>query len=425
MPSAQACQVSPFVRLEGSKHAYYLVFEFEIGVTDKFGSTWGLASGPFWQFDRLMFQHLGASSTERQRAVRHCTVFTALALLLLAPSRAQAQPTALAPRQQVRLVYQVPLEQADCSPQSMLETSIVNRLGYQPFDALAPTTLLASVVVENGVLVGRIALMTGDSGQGLRELKAEVGSCAELVQSLALAISIALDPLATEGETAAPPQVPVNSIPPGAAAPSSASGTPALAPQVPATPVVGAPPAPPPFPPSPAPSQNNSLWELAGGFAVSPSLLPTTAFAGMLGVRYRNGMFEGGAGAFGAWSRRLDRSDGRGAQATSLAGRLELCASLSGVSACLPTYLGVVRAQGFGFATSYPLQAEVFAASGLGLRGSWDPSPGWTLELGVEAVYAFQPLIFEVNNLETNSQTRLWRQPRVPVLFQLGAAFQL
>ncbi len=424
MPAAQACQVSPFVRLEDSKHAYYLVFEFEIGVTDKFGSTWGLASGPFWQFDRLMFQHLGASSTERQRAVRHRTVFTALALLLIEPSRAQAQPSALAPRHQVRLVYQVPLEQADCSPQPVLEASIVNRLGYQPFDTLAPTTLLASIVVENGALVGRIALVTGDSGQGLREVKAEIGSCAELVQSLALAISIALDPLAAEGETPVPPQVPVSSIPPGAAAPSSASGTPTLAPQVPATPVVGAPPAPPPFPPSPAPSQDNSLWELAGGFTVSPSLLPTAAFAGMLGLRFHSGMFEGGAGAFGAWSSRLNRSEGS-AQATSLAGRLELCASQSGVSACLPTYLGVVRAEGFGFVTSYPLQSEVFAASGLGLRGSWDPAPGWTLELGVEALYSFQPLIFEVKNLETNSQTRLWRQPRVPVLFQLGAAFQL
>ncbi len=351
-----------------------------------------------------------------------------LALLLTDPCRAQAEPTALAPRQQVRLVYQVPLEQADCSPQSVLEASIIHRLGYQPFDALAPTTLLASVVVENGALLGRITLVTGNSGQGLRELKAEVGSCAELVQSLALAISIALDPLTAEGETAAPPQVPVNSASPLAAAPSSAFSKPPLqTPQVPVGPSLVAPfasPASPPFPPPRSPSQDNSNWALAGAFAISPSLLSTTAFAGMLGFRFRNGMVAGGAGAFGAWSRRLNRSDGRGAQATSLAGRLELCASLSAVSACLPTYLGVIRAQGFGFA-SYPVQSEIFAASGLELRGSWDPAPDWTLELGVEALYSFQPLIFEVKNLETNSQTRLWRQPRVPLLFKLGAAFQL
>jgi len=29
----------PFRSLEGSKHAYYLVFDFEMAVTDKFGST--------------------------------------------------------------------------------------------------------------------------------------------------------------------------------------------------------------------------------------------------------------------------------------------------------------------------------------------------------------------------------------------------
>ncbi len=31
----------PFRSLEDSKHAYYLVFDFEMAVADKFGSTWG------------------------------------------------------------------------------------------------------------------------------------------------------------------------------------------------------------------------------------------------------------------------------------------------------------------------------------------------------------------------------------------------
>ncbi len=38
---ANACQVSGLFRsFEDSKHAYYLVYDFEIEVTDQFESTW-------------------------------------------------------------------------------------------------------------------------------------------------------------------------------------------------------------------------------------------------------------------------------------------------------------------------------------------------------------------------------------------------
>jgi hypothetical protein len=86
-----------------------------------------------------------------------------------------------------------------------LRKAVAARLGYDPFFPTAPKTVIAQVTHAPGGYRGRVQII-GESGdvRGERDLASTGDDCREIVTTMALAISIALDDL-DEAAPAAPP----------------------------------------------------------------------------------------------------------------------------------------------------------------------------------------------------------------------------
>jgi hypothetical protein len=106
-----------------------------------------------------------------------------------------------APGDATRLEYARSERAAACPDRSALKAAVSKRLGYDPFFPAARQTIVVEIIDLDGALRAQMRLVD-DNGMivGSRELREKIEHCDELVASLALAISIALDPSAALGE---------------------------------------------------------------------------------------------------------------------------------------------------------------------------------------------------------------------------------
>jgi hypothetical protein len=95
-----------------------------------------------------------------------------------------------------RIIYSRVEGELSCPDESVLRAGVAQRLGYDPFVAYAKTTVVAELFRDGSKLRAR-AYIVDDNGErrGSRELASETDDCGQLVSALALAISIALDPM--------------------------------------------------------------------------------------------------------------------------------------------------------------------------------------------------------------------------------------
>ncbi len=148
-----------------------------------------------------------------------------LALLLAAASLSVSRAAAAGPT--ARLVYTRGPGAETCPDEGELRRAVAVRVGHDPFSASAPLTVAVEMVAVEGHLRGRIVIETGGIESGsqaideARRLGGDRADCEDLLNSIALAVSVALD--ADKVSVAAVPEVP----PPPATA---------VAPPVPATP---------------------------------------------------------------------------------------------------------------------------------------------------------------------------------------------
>jgi hypothetical protein len=120
------------------------------------------------------------------------------ATLLVAPA-ARAEPG-----DATRLEYLRSERAQSCPDRAELQSAVVKRLGYDPFFIAARQTIVVEITDADGELHAQMRLVD-DRGiiTGSRELREKLDDCRELLASLALAISIALDPsIAFGGEPA-------------------------------------------------------------------------------------------------------------------------------------------------------------------------------------------------------------------------------
>jgi hypothetical protein len=109
------------------------------------------------------------------------------------------------------LRYQAPTHR-HCPTQSELETAVSARLGYVPFTPDADSNVVAVITASGKKLSGRVELRDRSGAlHGTRTL--EGSDCEDLAQSLALAITLAIDPLVMQ-RAPAPASVPVVAPPP-------------------------------------------------------------------------------------------------------------------------------------------------------------------------------------------------------------------
>ncbi|MBX3191924.1 MAG: hypothetical protein KF819_33345 [Labilithrix sp.] len=142
---------------------------------------------------------------------RHFGWFGSIAALLaFLPRAAEAAPTA-------RLVYLRGPGAESCPGEGELRDAVAARLGYDPFATFALDTLFTEIDKEGAGYVARVKLVSHDNTvRGARALRGD-GACSDLVASLALTISIAIDPLALtrqgRPEGLPPEERPVEPIP--------------------------------------------------------------------------------------------------------------------------------------------------------------------------------------------------------------------
>ena len=121
-----------------------------------------------------------------------------LAALLACVLPAVAATTARgAPEASFALAYQAP-DGAGCPTEQALRASVVDELGYDPWDPVddgtSPRIVVAIRPARDGGVRGRVEMRAVDGKRlGAREL--EGARCGELSRALALAIALAIDPL--------------------------------------------------------------------------------------------------------------------------------------------------------------------------------------------------------------------------------------
>jgi hypothetical protein len=135
------------------------------------------------------------------RASRHSLVLlvagVALAMALVRDANAG---------ESARLAYVRGAGAEQCADEKGLRLAIAVRLGYDPFVAWAPKTVHADIARDGARLRARVYL-AGEDGraEGTRVLFAPLEDCDKLLAAVALAVSIAIDPMSTGAADGVPP----------------------------------------------------------------------------------------------------------------------------------------------------------------------------------------------------------------------------
>ncbi|APR85799.1 Hypothetical protein A7982_11148 [Minicystis rosea] len=262
-------------------------------------------------------------------------------LLFTAPLRAEPPRTA-------RLAFTRGAGAERCPDEAALRKSVTARLGYDPFREDASRSITAGVTRAGSALHGDVTLNDGAGHvSGTRRLTVTNDDCEELVASMALAISIAIDPEVLFRPS--PPEAPI-APPPRAPEPAPSASAPLPSPpRAPSPPSASIPEPLPAALPPPRPSRVRFRAGVGGVIAIGAAPAVNGGISTQVGFRHR---------AFSA----------------ALEGRFDVPATTAA-----PTG-GTVRA-GLTTASLVPcFHASVFAACGLAtvgaLRGVGTGVPG-------------------------------------------------
>jgi hypothetical protein len=309
-----------------------------------------------------------------------------------------------------RLLYARGEGAESCPDESAMRRAVATRLGYDPFFPAADKTIHARIVRDRGELRGVVELVDARGiEQGRREFKTSPDQCEELAATMALAISIAIDPTsATTAPQARPPPVQDRASPEEAPKPETSQ--------------------PPPVAPPPgdrplrdglalAPEGRRPL-ELSPGLAITLGLgtAPTTAvgFVASLGVR-RGSMsltLEGRRDLPAS----IDLVPGPGTITTSIwAVGLAPCLHPNAAFFCAVGSLGALRGEGTGLVSS---------RAGAGLHAAVGARVG--VEVPIFTGLFFRPqvdLLAALARAEVTVDGRsVWKTPSAAVIGAAGIA---
>jgi hypothetical protein len=205
---------------------------------------------------------------------RSLAVGIVTALVSAAPS-ARAEPSA-------RFVYLRGAGTESCPSEADVRMAVQTRLGYDPFSSYAPATMFAEVsAAAPSGFTASLKLVDADNVvRGDRTLHVH-GRCADLMDAMALTISIAIDP-ASITRTGPPADAPPQEKPVDPSLPEIAAATPPRA-DSPAPPPTLAPPPPPKL-----------VFFAGAGPIASLGAAPAAALGGTVGVDGQRGRLFGG-----------------------------------------------------------------------------------------------------------------------------------
>ena len=279
-----------------------------------------------------------------------------------------------------RLVYWRSGTAESCPDQAELKKAVARRIGYDPFFVAAPYTIVAEMTGNGKELHARARLLD-EMGivKGSRELTGKSGDCAELLTSLALAISLTLDPMAAAAEPEPAPTEPVETVNAQAAQAKVTSPTPEQTPSKPPSP-------PPPLAkPSPHSEGQSTSLRLDAGLLSAVGWLPAFSPGATVGVTLIRRYWAVGISGAALLPETRTANTGAAAkvQLTYLA--VAPCAVVEGFAGCAIGTFGNYAAVGSGIDS--PNSANhLHAAAGLRLANSFALGERWVLVLQADAV---------------------------------------
>ncbi|MCA9671897.1 MAG: hypothetical protein KC503_40135 [Myxococcales bacterium] len=336
--------------------------------------------------------------------MRVAALVTATALALVG-----GLPQVAAKGKGLRLVLSRQRGAERCPGADATRAAVAARLGYQPFSAAAAPTL-AVRYRKRAAGMWAVIEMADASGKrlGKRELSAQGEGCEELGRRVALAIAIAIDPLAS----ARPVKREPDSIP--VFPPRATSNEPPAAP-----------PLPPPAPAvtrSPAAKPARSTFQLSAGvgglFAVGAAPSVNGGFRVGLRLRWRQ-VSLGLAGRFdlpGA----TDVAGGGEVSAGLVVGELCGCYHFGPLLGCALLDAGALRGAGRGLAGAENVTLGYVAIGG---RAAWDIHiiSRFSVMLHADLLGALTRLALR----DTQSREAFWETPALSGAFGLAARFKL
>jgi hypothetical protein len=316
----------------------------------------------------------------------------ALAVLLLALAAPVAQA---GPRLFVDLDYEPDSTLGDCPSEPAFRAVIRDQLGYDPFRADSPQTIVARAHAAAQGLRGSIEWRDASGAlRGERALSAEHSDCEAFARVMAFAIAVQIQLLSGEADTA--------TTPPAPASDTDRSSVPAVTPAK--NPAVAQ-----DRGPSPAlTSREPAAWELLLG--VGPTLgfgvAPATVVEGRAFGTLRHAWFALEIGGEGSVPSRHTTTEGNGVEQQLLLGSLAGCLALPPLSGCLVGKVGRLHVRGFG--VDAPLSASgVLAQIGPRLALGGEIGSRLAAALRLEALATLIPSGVTLNHRE------IWRTPAV------------
>jgi len=319
-----------------------------------------------------------------------------------------------APGDATRLEYARSARAAVCPDRNALQTQVSKRLGYDPFFHAARQTISVEIVDVEDEFRAQMRLMD-ENGiiVGSRELREKAEHCDELVASLALAISIALDPSAALGEEVTPVAPKAESVPTETVEPPPEPERESAAQEHP--PKKGRP----SDEPSRASPADRNRLKLAARAAFFADLgnAPALAFGFRVGTDLQRDSFRLGAEFSKQFPSSKELGAGGRASASLLAGTLSPCLATDTLAGCGLLSFGSLRTRGESI--DFPASQSAFYAS-VGARFEYTPLLLGKLRLltTFDAMKPLTPVALHLAGAE------VWRTPFLTFQAGIGLRFR-
>lgn len=319
-----------------------------------------------------------------------------------------------APGDATRLEYARSARAAKCPDRSALQAQVSKRLGYDPFFHAARQTISVQIVDVDDEFRAQMRLMD-ENGiiVGSRELREKAEHCDELVASLALAISIALDPSAALGEEPTEVAPKAESAPAETVEPPPEPESESVAQEHPKKTSRAH------VEPSRASSADRNRLQLAARAAFFGDLgnAPALALGYRVGADMQRDSFRLGAEFSQQFPSSKEIIAGGRANASLLTGTIAPCIASDTLAGCGVFSFGSLRTRGESI--DFPASQSTFYA-GVGARFEYTPLLFGKLRLltMLDATKPLTPVILQVAGAE------VWRTPFLTLQAGLGVRFR-
>lgn len=288
-----------------------------------------------------------------------------------------------------RLVYVRGNGADSCPDEAALRSAVAARVGYDPFFAYAPLTVVVDIHRRDDAFAAHIQLVADDARSlGTRELVSDSPSCASLIDAMSLAISIALDAQSVERR-------PVAAI-------ASAPDTPVVLQPSTVRPERDAVVAPPPVNVA---ARARDVWTIGGGGGASIGETPGISPDAFVFGAWRRAAFSLGFEARGTASGSQSVPAGT-VSASAYSGSLIPCLHTGVAMFCAVTTVGWLRASGSEIATGRDASA---AYIGLGPRVGFElpVAARWSIRVHGDLVADLRRTTLRLN------ESDVWTAPGV------------